>query len=138
MLTIEDGFWIDDFIFQGDEEIIHTNVDYIDDWAHIWEDIWYIHPFPDVDITLIALAFNPNVVNGYMLCSNINSLPNNLYVNGHLDLRESGISGWPKKLTVKGILDIRDTELDINELPPCASVDAIIVTDKGVIHRYDL
>jgi Leucine-rich repeat (LRR) protein len=70
----------------------------------------------------------------YLLRTPIEKLPNNLTVNGRLDLEGcKNITSLPSGLKVDGALDLRDT--NITELPPDLEVGTYLVLFNTPLSR---
>lgn len=135
MLVNEYG-WFNDFIYQGPMDVLHKNVDLIEDWKHIFDDIWYIHPFPlDVDVELMKGLFNSNVVKGYFGAQIVNVLPDDFYMEGYLDLKFSPMKRLPKNLIIHGTLDLRSTSFMPTDVPKCTKVRGKIIFGDDHIKR---
>ena len=73
----------------------------------------------DLDETPITSLPDNLYVGGYLWlrgCKNLKTLPNNLNLNNHLDLRSTNIKSLPKSLKItNGLIWIVDTPLNYNE-----------------------
>jgi hypothetical protein len=59
------------------------------------------------------------------------ALPNNLTIDGDLDLRRLNLSELPKGLRVRGNLDLRGTS--IRTLPPCIIVEGDVLLSGSAV-----
>ena len=72
----------------------------------------------------------------FLVNTNITKLPNNLTVNGWLDLRNTNITKLPDNLTVHGYLNL--TNINITKLPDNLTVNgSLILTNTNITELPD-